>query len=93
MLLQGIIMCDIYINTYLKKHNIACYSFLSSCVLCSVSQLSSCRQAIARNGMGGRDLLPNMKIDDREEGRLSTVEVPVGDTGKRARVWSVEAWH
>ena len=32
-----------------------------------------------------------MEIDDREEGRLSTVEVPVGDTGKRARVWSVEA--
>ena len=92
--LQGIIMCDIYTNTYFfKKHNIACYSFLSSCVLCSVSQLSSCRQAIARNGMGGRGLLPNMEIDDREEGRLSTVEVPVGDTGKRARVWSVEAWH
>jgi hypothetical protein len=27
-----------------------------------------------------------MKIDDREEGRLSTVEVSVGDTGKRGRV-------
>jgi hypothetical protein len=27
-----------------------------------------------------------MEIDDREEGRLSTFEVPVGDTGKRARV-------
>jgi len=31
-----------------------------------------------------------MEIDDREEGRLSTVEVPVGDTGKgRACVWKL----
>ena len=62
------------------------------CPLLSQPQLEL-SSAEARNGMGGRDLLPNMEIDDREEGRLSTVEVPVGDTGKRARVWSVEAWH
>ena len=74
------LMCNLYTITYLK-HNIACYSFLSSCPFVQ-SASSSCRQAIARNGEGG-NLLPSMEIDDREEGRLSTFEVPVGDTGKK----------
>ena len=35
---------------------------------------------------GGLFLVPSMEIDDRDEGRLSTVEIPAGDTGKKARV-------
>ena len=54
------------------------------------SASSSCRQAVARqlqaNGIGREVLVPSMDIDDREEGRLSTVEVPAGDTGKKAHV-------
>ena len=80
-------MCSLCTGTYLKQ-NIACYSvFVQQSFIQSAS--SSCRQAIARNGMGGKWFLLT-SVDDREEGRLSTVEVPVGDTGKRGAC--VRSW-
>ena len=61
--------------------------------LCVQSASSRCRQHSQAMGREG-GLLPSMEIDDREEGRLSTVEVPVGDTGKKGKEGRacVEAW-